>query len=201
MRRPIISVSLFPFLSVLLSTMGVLSFLAVTFLLFTEREQAVTVEQPVEVRWIGAPAHVRPLLVECRATRVVLHGAEGRITFSRERIDQETERVKALQERALRMLGSTAGREQLWLFFKTVLAREDALADSFTLALHAMELDNLQGRAKAAHIEHYPILLVYPRGITTCDRVSYLAETTTRLHLGLEPMLDGWELPYRESAF
>lgn len=200
MRRPVVAVSLFPFLSVLLCTMGVLSFLAVTFLLFSEREQAVTVVQPVEVRWIGAPAHVRPLLVECRATRVVLHGTAGRTTFSRERIDREAERVKALQERALRVLGPSAGREQLWLFFKTVLAGEQALADSFTLALHAVELDNLQGRAKAARIERYPILLVYPRGIGTCDRVAYLAETTTRLHLGLEPMLDGWELPYGDAA-
>jgi hypothetical protein len=32
------------------------------------------------------------------------------------------------------------------------------------------------------------------------DLASYLVETTTRLPMGLEPMLKGWELPYRKHA-
>ena len=29
---------------------------------------------------------------------------------------------------------------------------------------------------------------------------SYLLDTTTRLAVGLEPMLEGWSLPYRKNA-
>jgi len=51
-RTPI---SLFPFLSVLISTMGVLSFIAVTFLLFSSPAKVNLSEpEPVEVRW-GSP--------------------------------------------------------------------------------------------------------------------------------------------------
>ncbi len=48
--------------------------------------------------------------------------------------------------------------------------------------------------------EVLPTRTVYPEGIATYGLVSFLVETTTRLSVGLEPMLKGWSLPYRDQA-
>jgi hypothetical protein len=68
-RRP--SVPLFPFLSVLLSTMGVLAFLSISFMLMTR----VTPEEPpppreIEFEWVGAPEYMEPVFIRCYADRV-----------------------------------------------------------------------------------------------------------------------------------
>ena len=104
--RQRIAVSLFPFLSVLLGTMGVVSFLAVTFLLFSESEQLPAQQQRLtDVRWVGAPEHVRPLLVECRPEGALVHFVDGRPErFELARLRSEVQRVKALQERAIGLL-------------------------------------------------------------------------------------------------
>ena len=94
-------------------------------------------------------------------------------------------------------LGPAPSRSQLWLYLKTAIQNERRLTGSFTRALHDVELDNLSGQAQREQIERYPILLVYPDGIPGYDLASYLVETTTRLSLGLEPMLSGWKLPYQ----
>ena len=96
-------VTLFPFLSVLVSTMGVLSFLAVTFLLFIRQEQTLPKRaEPVEVNWVGAPEHVRPVLVECRDDGVVFHRKDGGPSrfFPREDLEREVAVVKELERRA-----------------------------------------------------------------------------------------------------
>lgn len=196
-------VSLFPFLSVLLSTMGVLSFLAVTFLLFSRAD--IAPEQPpvpVHVQWVGAPAYVRPLLVECRSDRIVFHPRDGAPTrgFTRASLQRELGIVRELQDTAQAQLGQMPSRTQLWLYFKALIPHEQRLQGSFTKLMHEIEIDNLSGRSRRAQAQRYPILLIYPDGIDTYELASYLVETTTRLALGLEPMLHGWALPYSNQS-
>ena len=194
-RTPI---SLFPFLSVLLSTMGVLSFLAVTLVLFSGSDTPLArPKQPVEVRWVGAPPHVRPLLVECRRGSVLIHDGPGGARFDRPALEREVAIVKELLAAASGELGPTPSETQRWFYFKTTLPQDPRLAASFTLWMHDLEIDNLTGKNRARLVERYPILLIYPDGVDTYDLASYLLEMTTRLAIGLEPMLPGWELPYQ----
>jgi hypothetical protein len=196
-------ITLFPFLSVLISTMGILAFLAVTFLLVSRPELSVAPpRKTVEVRWVGAPSYVRPILVECLAEEVRLHepGTGSPRRFTRARLREEAERVRQLEERGLQQLGPVVEREKLKRLLKTWLREDSALRGSLTLAFDQVEQDNLRGRAGNRDEVYHPVLLVYPDGIDTYDLVSYLVETTTRLPVGLEPMLKGWKLPYRGKA-
>lgn len=180
--------------------MGVLAFLAITFLLFANMTPASISKQesPLDVRWVGAPNYVRPLLVETRSDAVLLHEKQGGMprAFSREALRSEVAVVKELLESATGMLGPAPGPTQLWIFLKGAIPAERRLNDSLTLAIHWVEMDNLTGRSRKERIERYPILLVYPEGVETYELASYLVETTTRLSLGVEPMLPGWQLPY-----
>ena len=194
-------VTLFPFLSVLISTMGVLSFLAVTFLLFAQQEQAANApKKVVEVNWVGAPPHVSPILVELHADTVRVHGPtwkEPRV-FSTKMLEEEVRLIKTLERRAADQMGIVYDRYQLWLFFKNAISTSDELRESFTMAMHKLELYNLSGAGRKEFKQRYPILLVYSRGVETYDLASYLLDTTTQLNVGVEPMLEGWELPYQK---
>jgi len=199
-RTPI---SIFPFLSVLLSTMGVLAFLAVTFLLFSRQEAVPEARsEPVEVRWVGAPPHVRPLLVECRENAVVLHSRAGGAgqTFTLAELEREVEVVRALLNEAGRRFGGPPSNTEQWLFFKESIPIEGRLKGSLTRRMHDLEIDNLTGKNREARIERYPILLIYPDGIPAYELAAFLIETTSRLSIGLEPMQKGWGLPYQEKT-
>jgi hypothetical protein len=63
-------VSLFPFLSVLLSTMGVLAFLAISFVVTTQEDVQPPRPQPIEFQWVGAPGYVNPIFIRCYADRI-----------------------------------------------------------------------------------------------------------------------------------
>lgn len=194
-------VTLFPFLSVLISTMGVLAFLAVTFLLFARQEATPQPPpKPVEVNWVGAPEHVRPLLVECRADGLVYHprGGGSPRFFSRQSLEEEAEIVKAMQREGVERLGAAYDRQQLWLILKQGIDRNPRLRNSFTGIMHQVELRNLSREGRRSMEQHFPILLVFPDGVEIYGLASYLVETTTRLSVGLEPMLPGWQLPYRK---
>jgi hypothetical protein len=202
-RTPI---SLFPFLSVLVSTMGVLSLLAVTFSMFAgsdARQPTRKAARRVDVRWVGAPPYVRPLLVECRADGAYVRGQGGEAAkfYSKLALQNEARTVRDLEELGMRRMGLSLGRQTMWLFFKSALENEPRLKGTLTLAMHQLELSNLNGPNRQRREEHYPILLVYPNGIETYEVASYLIETTTRLSTGVEPMLAGWALPdYRGGA-
>lgn len=201
--RQRLQITLFPFLSVLVSTMGILAFLAVTFMLVSRPDLNVAPPQkPIEVRWVGAPAYVQPILVECLADEVRLHapGAAEPRRFPRDRLRREAEHVRDLEERGLQQLGPVVEREQLKRLMKTWLRGDGALRGSLTLAFDQVEQDNLRGRAGNRDEVFHPVLLVYPDGIVTYDLVTYLVEATTRLPVGVEPMLKGWRLPYRRSS-
>ena len=64
-------ITLFPFLSVLLSTMGVLAFLSISFLLVIP-ENADNPSKPrnFKFEWVGAPGYVSPIFISCFKVRV-----------------------------------------------------------------------------------------------------------------------------------
>ena len=63
-------VKLFPFLSVLLSTMGVLAFLSISFLLITPNLSETTLRKQIEFQWVGAPGYVKPIFIRCYEDRI-----------------------------------------------------------------------------------------------------------------------------------
>ena len=64
-------VTLFPFLSVLLSTMGVLAFLSISFLLvIPENVDDQAKLENFQVEWVGAPGYVSPIYIRCFKDRV-----------------------------------------------------------------------------------------------------------------------------------
>jgi hypothetical protein len=195
-----VTITIFPFLSVLLCTMGILSFLAVTFLLMSRAEPvpAGAPAKPVEVRWSGAPEYVRALRVECLAGEARLHlpGSERTPTFEKKRLRGEAKRLRELELRTLEQLGPTVERGSLQRHLKNVIRDDRAWSGSLTRAFDQVEQDNWKGRRANEAAQYHPVLLIFPEGIETCELVSYLLETSTRLAVGLEPMLKGWELPY-----
>ena len=69
-RRSPPRVTLFPFLSVLLSTMGVLAFLSISFLLITPNLSETTSRKQIEFQWVGAPGYVKPIFIRCYEDRI-----------------------------------------------------------------------------------------------------------------------------------
>src|SRR5690242_922660 len=146
-RTPI---TLFPFLSVLVSTMGVLSLLAVTFSMFAGPDggkKAGPPPRPVDVRWTGAPPSVRPLLVECRAGGATIHGAGDVATqfFTLQQLKREAQIVREMQDAGMGQLALGTSRQTLWFFFKSTLDAERRLNGSFTMVMHYIELSNMTG--------------------------------------------------------
>ena len=197
------SVTLFPFLSVLISTMGVLSFLAVTFLLFAQQDQQPkNQERDVDVRWVGAPPHVRPILVEVLPNELRVHGptwSEPQV-FPLKLLADEVKLVKTMRDEGIRRIGGGFDRYQLWLYLKNEIATDDRLRESFTMAMHKLELYNLSGAGRQSFQQRYPILLVYAGAVQSYELASFVLDVTTQLNVGLEPMLKGWKLPYGRSS-
>lgn len=196
-RTPI---SLFPFLSVLLSTMGVLSFLAVTFLLFANPQSQKQPNSPiVEINWTGAPTHVRPVLMEARGTELVVLNVGGvpLQSFKLLQLQEEVATIKLLVREGMESMEGAPNDTQLWVFLKNNIRNDAALKGSFASMINDLEISNLSGSGRKSQVERYPILLIYPDGIPVYSLASYLIETTSRLALGLEPMLENWSLPYQ----
>ena len=64
-------VTLFPFLSVLLSTMGILAFLSISFLLVVpESVDSPSEPKRLQFEWVGAPVYVKPIFIRCYADRL-----------------------------------------------------------------------------------------------------------------------------------
>ena len=64
-------VTLFPFLSVLISTMGVLAFLSISFLLVIPENIGDSVKPSnFQFEWVGAPGYVSPIYFQCYKDRV-----------------------------------------------------------------------------------------------------------------------------------
>ena len=64
-------VTLFPFLSVLLSTMGILAFLSISFLLVVPQDaDSPAIPKRIQFEWVGAPGYVKPIFIRCYGNRV-----------------------------------------------------------------------------------------------------------------------------------
>ena len=64
-------VILFPFLSVLLSTMGILAFLSISFLLVVPEDAGSPMKpKRLQFEWVGAPGYVKPIFIRCYADRI-----------------------------------------------------------------------------------------------------------------------------------
>jgi len=64
-------VTLFPFLSVLLSTMGVLAFLSISFLLVVPQDaDSLSTPKRIKFEWVGAPGYVKPIFIRCYTDRI-----------------------------------------------------------------------------------------------------------------------------------
>ena len=64
-------VPLFPFLSVLLSAMGILAFLSISFLLVVPPDaDSPAIPKRIQFEWVGAPGYVKPIFIRCYGNRV-----------------------------------------------------------------------------------------------------------------------------------
>ena len=64
-------ITLFPFLSVLISTMGVLAFLSISFLLVVPQDaDSLSTPKRIKFEWVGAPGYVKPIFIRCYADRI-----------------------------------------------------------------------------------------------------------------------------------
>lgn len=191
------AVSLFPFLSILVGAMGVVAFMTMTLTyLGGSRVDASAGRVPVQAEWVGAPAYVRPVLLECRADGVTLFEGTGAAPrfFTLDKLTREAAIVRDLHERGAAQAGGILTRDQEWLFYKAVIERDQRLKDSLTLALHLIEMGNLKGDGKPRREERYPILLVAADGLESYDLAAALVESTSRLAVGVEPLLAGWRV-------
>ncbi|MBF0289066.1 MAG: hypothetical protein HQM14_14705 [SAR324 cluster bacterium] len=71
--RQTVTISLFPFLSVLLCIMGILAFMSVTFLLVSETNLPQAHPETIEFQWVGAPSHVKPVFIRCLQDELVYY--------------------------------------------------------------------------------------------------------------------------------
>ena len=197
MRQP--GFSLFPFLSVQLGAMGVLSFLAAVLALL-QTSGAASPRIQAEIQLVGAPPYVRPLLLECRKEVLWLHASKGIPSqrFSVEELRTEVNTLNILIERIVQELGPTTSRDQVWLTLKRLIPQQPSFQQGFVAWLHQLELSNLSGENRAERIQQYPILLVRTNGIDTYELASQLLEQSTRLAIGVEPLPPDWEIPYQE---
>ena len=190
--------SLFPFLSVQLGTMGVLSFLAIVLALL-QTPGALPAKVETEVQLVGAPPYVRPLLIECRKNGLWLHTKQGipNRQFSLADLEREFTILNNLTEEVLKTLSLNAPREQVWLALKRLIPQHPSLKDSFITWLHEIEISNLKGESHSLRIQKYPILLVRTDGLDSYELATQLIEQSSRLAIGIEPLPTGWKIqPY-----
>ena len=65
------NVTLFPFLSVLICTMGVLAFISISFLIIVPHNKfAMSKPKQIKFEWTGAPAYVKPIFFSCYKNRI-----------------------------------------------------------------------------------------------------------------------------------
>ena len=137
-RIPDPSVPIFPFLSVLLSTMGVLAFLSISFLIisrFTPNE--IIQQRQVEFEWVGAPEYVEPIYIKCfedyieyynlfsnREERIVLNDLLREVKGENPVFISYLLRVDSLNKEIKRNFGQTEHFPLLLVYPDGVLASE-----------------------------------------------------------------------------
>ena len=110
-RRMEPGVTLFPFLSVLLSTMGVLAFLSISFLLITPELTEFQDRKQIEFQWVGAPGYVEPIFIRCFEDRIEYFELFKNTNRSVE-LDSLIQQVKGGESELIRYLFSVLNRNK-----------------------------------------------------------------------------------------
>ena len=159
-------VSLFPFLSVLLSTMGVLAFLSISLLLISQEDERENKIKTHEFQWVGAPGYVEPIYFRCHEDRIQYY-------------DLFSNRNRTISFESL--LGQIRGEDQ----------------ELIQYLLDIVQL-NKNIKREFGETEYYPLLLVYPNGVFASELLMAIIEQIDGLNVGLEPMLNDWQVPYQD---
>jgi len=107
---------------VLLCIMGVLAFMAVSFLLLNQPQLPASEPEIVEFEWVGAPAFVKPVFIRCLQNQIVYYdlfeGKDLRLSFR--------ELISEIQ----------AGNGRLTRYFKRVVVENSRIKRSFGSTEH-----------------------------------------------------------------
>ncbi len=164
-RRVRSTVSLFPFLTILLATMGILAFIGLS-LLFSAPEktmiEANSMTNPadsasdtvlVEFQLIGKPASLYPHYILCRNEGLTLIDDNLEIPFSEE-----------------------------WGYFV------------FLSYLYKLQETNIENHRNYQDHQEYIIFAVYAGGIETYQKARQILQQYSALNFGVEPMLPNWKI-------
>lgn len=136
-RSQVPVVSLFPFLSVLLCIMGVLAFMAVSFLLMNQPQLPELETKSIEFQWVGAPAFVKPIFIRCFQNEIIYYdffqGKDHRLSFNgliaeiqlrNGRLTRYLKRVVVENQRIKRAFGTTEHFPLLLIYPDGVISAE-----------------------------------------------------------------------------
>jgi len=170
MKKKELRVELFPFLTILLSTMGVLAFISLSLLfsapegtekLKSERNSKKSDENgsdsiTVKFELIGKPDFIHPHYILCLKDKILIHDSGIEIPFN---------------------------ENYGYFLFYDYLNSLESLNQSF----HEKYKDN----------DEYVIFGVYPTGIETYFRCRQILQMFTNLNFGTQPILPNWKLSSR----
>ena len=196
-RRP--TISLFPFLNVMLGVMGVLAFLAVTLPLFGLAPERAAAPKPENLVTTPPLRHSEALWIECTQTGVVVH-EKG---VAAKRIDLSLLRKEAaVLQKVLERLGDPLEPgPEMEKQRQQVLQQlnRSRLYRGFTAAMISLELQNLKALQAGATLRH-PVLAVQPNGLEAYSITWALLRTATKLRPGLEPLWSGRKPPWQKAG-
>ncbi len=195
------SLSLFPFLNVLLGIMGVLAFLAVTLPLFgLSQPQPKAVQLQKQKPLPPRLQHSKAYWVECNEEGVVLRGnGKQAVLISLNLLREEAAVLQTVQNHIGDPLEGGRQMENQRRLMLQQLQKNKGLSNGFTAVMLQLELQNLQAIAVGGELRH-PIFAIQPSGLEAYSIARALLRTTTRLRTGLEPMWKGRNSPWKEGA-
>ncbi len=79
------------------------------------------------------------------------------------------------------------------------LLNELQTPSTFSRYLGQIQMQNLAFQKQQNDIEYYPMLLVYPNSARTVEILEWFLESSGIQNIGLEPMLQEWNVPYHTS--
>ncbi len=163
-----IDINLFPFLTILLSTMGVLTFIALSLLFSVEDGNGSYPDDTrkivsdtsknkdsvlVEFKLIDKPDYIKPHYIICKEDKIYIKDNE------------------------------------IWLSFK-----EDYSYFLLYNYLKSLENINIEYHKNFKDHQEYVIFGIYPSGIQTYYKARAILQNYTSLNFGSEPMLPNWKI-------
>lgn len=169
-NRHTAQVSLFPFLSVLICAMGVLGFMAISFLLVSQAQVPEMNRQAVEFQWVGAPNYVKPVYIRCRKDHLVYYDifrdADLRVSMQSVLADLQSNREGELTKYLKRLLQMN---REIKLSYGTI--------EYYPL-----------------------LLIYNDGVLTSEIVIKLVETQFPDLNVGLEPMLPHWDPPYQSES-